>query len=183
MTSARWLACAIVLASACGGRITPTQTEADGSIDAPGPGPVADAPAIDDAAPADVVSSSDVSTLEAGASDGTTGSSTPGCPPHEPTAGQSCSSLVGIPAEHFYCHYFTKGATCADEWKCSDKDGDPATTFFFAFNNCGFAPDACAEGKPCGDVSEPSGACVVECDRICHCGPSGTLVCDATSCP
>jgi hypothetical protein len=35
----------------------------------------------------------------------------------------------------------------------------------------------------CGSVFEPSGACIVECVRTCHCGPAGTLVCSATTCP
>jgi hypothetical protein len=180
-----WLAGAVVaLVCACGGRVgaTSSQIGVDASDDTSTATPAgADGSRPDDAAVPYTTSPTEVSTSEGGAIDGSTSAITPGCPPTEPTAGQPCSAVDGIPAEHFYCHYFPKGASCANEWKCSNKDGDP-TFFFLAWTNCGFAPSACAEGLPCGEVGWNE-ACVVVCDHACSCSPSGALVCSAAPCP
>lgn len=106
-----------------------------------------------------------------------------GCPSAQPVNGQVCTSTIGVSGEHFYCHYFPKGATCAIEWKCTDK-GAPTTTFLGGDSNCKFPPTDCAEGKPCGVVFEQSGTCLVECDRVCRCDDTtGTLRCSSATCP
>ena len=110
-----------------------------------------------------------------------------GCPTTLPTPGQPCTSILGIPGEHFYCHYFAADSRCPRADKCTD-GGDRVTKFggssVTPTEPCKFTVDDCDEGKPCGPVFETSGRCLVACRRSCACEPSkGTLHCAPLTCP
>lgn len=106
-----------------------------------------------------------------------------GCPGSPPEPAQSCVGTSGYPGEVFYCHYFLGGARCARQYKCTNKGGS-GTTFLGGTESCTFEASACDEGKECGVVFESSGACIVECTRVCMCNAStGRLACKPTSCP
>ncbi|MBI2394292.1 MAG: hypothetical protein HYV09_32270 [Deltaproteobacteria bacterium] len=136
--------------------------------------------------------SEDPSNSSAGARGGTGGatsaddaapSATAGCPILLPTSGQSCIASSGIPDDHFYCHYFLPGDTCATEVKCTQRDGSGEPAHFYTYGkSCAFPIADCVHGKACGSVFERDGACIVACTRACKCGPSGRLECKPIAC-
>jgi hypothetical protein len=110
--------------------------------------------------------------------------STPaGCPTTMPTGGPCTSTQGPESREHFYCHYFTSGATCPIEWKCTEKGTSALTFIGGGGGSCTLKVDDCNDGKPCGVVFETSGACIVECKRVCRCdAPTGKLTCTSIAC-
>lgn len=154
MTIGRFLlACWPLWLSACGGLVdggpddAATAVDSRSVVDTGGTSPSTDASTSFDTAPI-----------------------VPGCPAVPPKPGQRCASTYGPDVlEHFICSYFAKGDSCATDWMCSGIGTGRELAFGVGVKNCAFAPERCVEGKACGSVDPPSGACIVECDHICHC--------------
>ncbi len=86
----------------------------------------------------------------------------------------------GMIGDHFYCHYLSADGECVDSPKCTS-DGRTEQRFGKS-TTCHLTASECSAGAPCGPVFERDGACIVACDRVCKCGPEGTLVCTGLSC-